>query len=216
VHQAFALQEPRFERTWERERRHTLQQEAAARMPEAITTADVEPGPSRMASAAIARLSAMEEIVVSDVVLDHSQGRISIHEMPDQPGNCSQVFSAIARAGIVVDIIVQNISGPSTAELSFSVPRDQLEQALEITRRTMAGINPASQVVADAQIAKVSVLGVGMRTHTGVARRMFGALAQRGINISMISTSEIRVSVVVGLACGQEALQALKEAFNVR
>jgi aspartate kinase len=162
-----------------------------------------------------ASLAAMEDIVVSDVVLDTSQGRITIYALPDRPGNCSKVFSAIAKAAIVVDMIVQNVNGSETAELSFSVARADLPRALELTRQTMQNINPASQVAADAEIAKVSVLGVGMRTHTGVARRMFGALAERGINISMISTSEIRVGVVVHLDHGQEALTCLRQAFNV-
>jgi aspartate kinase len=112
-------------------------------------------------------------------------------------------------------MIVQNINDRGLGELSFSVPRDDLQRALELTRQTMQAINPANQVVADPHIAKVSVLGVGMRTHTGVARRMFGALAERGINISMISTSEIRVGVVVDLQRGQEALEALRQVFNI-
>jgi aspartate kinase len=157
----------------------------------------------------------MEDIVVSDVVLDASQGRVTVYDLPDRPGNCSPIFSAIARAGIVVDMIVQNVNGRGMGELSFSVPRGDLPRALELTREVMRSINAESQVAADPHIAKVSVLGVGMRTHTGVARRMFGALAERGINISMISTSEIRVGVVVDLARGQEALEALKQAFHV-
>jgi aspartate kinase len=160
-------------------------------------------------------MASMEDILVSDVVLDADQGRITIFGLPDQPGNCAKVFSAIALAGIVVDMIVQNMSGPDQAELTFSVPRADLTRALELTKQIMNGIATQSQVVADPDIAKVSVLGVGMRTHTGVARRMFGALAARGINIAMISTSEIRVSVVVELRQGQEALAALKETFQV-
>ncbi len=208
VHQAFALHEAR-----------------AAGKP---TPASTPPSPTKPAGAVpqvenqsketsriISQLSSMEEIVVSDVVLDDSQGRITIFDLPDRPGNCSRVFSAIAEAGIVVDIIVQNINDRGMGELSFSVPRDDLARALEITRKTAQAINPSSKVVADPEIAKVSVQGVGMRTHTGVARRMFGALAQRGINISMISTSEIRVGVVVDLNRGQEALETLRQAFNL-
>src|SRR5262249_11309679 len=118
-------------------------------------------------------------------------------------------------SGILVDMIVQNVTGPGRAELSFSVPRAELGKALKATEETARKLDPATRVVADDNIAKLFVLGVGMRTHTGVARRMFGALAERGINIGMINTSEIRVSVVVDRDRGEEALMCLKEAFNV-
>jgi aspartate kinase len=161
------------------------------------------------------RLSSMEEIVVSDVLLDTDQGRITIFDLPDQPGVCSRIFQAVAGAGIVVDLIVQNLTGAGRAELSFSVPHRDLDRALEQTTHLVQGIDPATRVVADPNIAKLFVLGVGMRTHTGVARRMFGALAERGINISMINTSEVRVSVVVEEQRGQESLACLKQAFNI-
>ena len=94
-------------------------------------------------------------------------------------------------------------------------PQADLDRALQLTRGEAAAIDSSTRVAADAEIAKLFVLGVGMRTHTGVARRMFGALAERGINISMINTSEVRVSVVVDRDRGQEALECLKKAFNV-
>jgi aspartate kinase len=160
------------------------------------------------------QLARMEDIVVSDVLLTTDQGRITIFGLPDRPGNCSRVFEAVAKGGIVVDMIVQNLVA-GKAELSFSVPQPDLARALELTCGEAAAIDPATRVAADAEIAKLFVLGVGMRTHTGVARRMFGALAARGINISMINTSEVRVSVVVDRARGEEALAVLKEAFNL-
>jgi aspartate kinase len=163
----------------------------------------------------LAQLSSMEEIVVSDVLLSTDQGRITIFNLPDRPGNCARVFQAVAEAGIVVDLILQNLTGTNRAELSFSTARSDLARALELTRGVAAGIDPSMRVMADADIAKLFVLGVGMRTHTGVARRMFGALAERGINISMINTSEVRVSVVVDRQHGEEALACLKQAFNV-
>jgi aspartate kinase len=163
----------------------------------------------------LASLTAMEDIIVSDVELDTSQGRITLFRAPDRPGICSRIFSAIAQAGIVVDLIVQNLTEEGYGQLSFSVPRADLPRALEITQRAMREIDATCPVAADPDMARVQVSGVGMRTHTGVARRMFGALAHRGINISMISTSEIRVGVVVDLGRGPEALTALKEAFNV-
>jgi aspartate kinase len=172
------------------------------------------PTASRDLAALAQQLASMEDILVSDVLLTTDQGRITIFGLPDQPGNCSRVFQAVAAGGIVVDMIVQNLVA-GRAELSFSVPQADLARALELTRKVTAALGPATRVVADADIARLFVLGVGMRTHTGVARRMFGALARRAINIGMINTSEVRLSVVVDRPRGEEALAALKEAFNV-
>lgn len=160
------------------------------------------------------QLASMEDIVVSDVLLATDQGRITIFGLPDQPGCCSRVFQAVAAAGIVVDMIVQNLAGGRT-ELSFSVPQADLDRALTVTREVVGTLDATTSVAADAGIARLFVHGVGMRTHTGVARLMFGALAQRGINISMINTSEVRISVVVDRARGDEALMCLKEAFHL-
>ena len=161
------------------------------------------------------KLSSMEDIVVSDVLLTTDHGRITIFNLPDQKGNCSKVFQAVAAGGIVVDMIVQNLAGPGRAQLSFSVPQADLERALRLTRGFVQSLDPSTEVVADGNIARLFVLGVGMRTHTGVAKRMFGALAQHGINISMINTSEVRVSVVVDRDRAEEALVALKQAFHI-
>jgi aspartate kinase len=160
------------------------------------------------------QLASMEDIVVSDVLLATDEGRITVFSLPDRPGNCSQVFQAVADGGIVVDMIVQNMTA-GQAELSFSVPRVDLDRALALTRTVAREIEPTARVLGDANIAKLYVLGVGMRTHTGVARKMFGALARRGINISMINTSEVRISVVVDADRGAEALAALKDAFDL-
>ncbi len=156
----------------------------------------------------------MEDVLVSDVLLTTDQGRITVLNLPDQPGECSSIFQAVAAGGIVVDMIVQNLSG-GRGQLSFSVPQPDLERALALTRAVTARIDAGVTVAADSNIAKLLILGVGMRTHTGTARKMFGALARRGINISMINTSEVRVSVVVDGQRGGEALACLKEAFNV-
>jgi aspartate kinase len=161
------------------------------------------------------QLSSMEEIVISDVLLNTAEGQVTIFDLPDRPGCCSHIFQAIAGGGIVVDMIVQNLSSSGRAELSFSVPRASLAQAVHLTERAIRDIDSGMRVVPDADIARLFVFGVGMRTHTGVARRMFGALAKRGINISMINTSEVCVSVVVERSRGEEALACLKEVFNV-
>jgi aspartate kinase len=167
-----------------------------------------QPSPSQ-------RLSSMEEIVVSDVLLKTDHGRITIFDLPDRAGNCSRVFQAIAGGGIVVDMIVQNLPKAGRAELSFSVPRSDLPKALTLAKDVVHSIDAAAKVMAEPEIAKVFVVGVGMRTHTGVAQRMFGELAARGINIGMINTSEVCVSVVVDRNRGQEALQSLQKAFGV-
>jgi aspartate kinase len=160
-------------------------------------------------------LASMEDIVVSDVLLNTEEGRITIYNLPDRPGNCSRVFQTIAQSGIIVDMIVENMTGAGRSELSFSVPRKDLEQGLALTNDIAHRIDPSTRIVGDEQIARLFVLGVGMRTHTGVARRMFGALAERGINISMINTSEVCVSVVVDRTRGREALSCLKETFQL-
>jgi aspartate kinase len=160
------------------------------------------------------QLSDMEGILVSGLELEMDQARVTLTGLPDEPGSCFHIFQAIASAGIVVDMIVQNLSA-GQPELSFSVPRDDLDRAIELTRQAARIINPAAQVAGDASIAIVHVGGVGMRTHTGVARQMFGALASRGINVVMINTSEVRLSVVVDYTRGEEALACLQEVFRL-
>jgi aspartate kinase len=160
------------------------------------------------------RLSSMEDIVVSDVLLSTDQGRITVFNLPDRPGVCSRIFQAVATGGIVVDMIVQNLT-EGRNELSFSVPQADLERARKVTEEVVRGIDPTARVAAEPHIATLHVLGIGMRTHTGVARGMFGALAEKGINISLINTSEVRVSVVVERRHGEEALACLRTAFHV-
>ena len=160
-------------------------------------------------------MTTMEDIVVSDVLLNVEEGRITVFDIPDRPGFCSRVFHPVAQRGIVVDMIVQNPSEPGRSELSFSVPRKDLDEALELTIANAQQLAAETRVIADSTIARLFVFGIGMRTHTGVARRMFGALAERGINISMINTSEVCVSVVVDRSLAEDALDCLKKAFNV-
>jgi aspartate kinase len=170
---------------------------------------------SRELAARIARLSAMEEIIVSGVELNIDHGRITIADLPDRAGNCSKVFEAVAAGKIIVDMIVQNLTEAGRAELSFSVPRLDLDRAAALAREAAKGIDPAARVSADGDIGVLFVYGVGMRTHTGVARKMFGALAERDINIAMINTSEVCVSVVVDRRHGAAALAGLRAAFEI-
>jgi aspartate kinase len=206
VHQAFALHSPRPGAGAPTE---TAPAAGYRRRPAPL----VDESSGRDVSALTHRLSSMEDIVVSDLLLNTDQGRITIFDLTDRPDNCSRVFHAVAAAGIVVDMIVYNTRPRGRAELSFSVPRQELTRALAAAQEVALQLDNSVRVFADANIAKLFVLGVGMRTHTGVARRMFGALAQRDINIAMINTSEVRVSVVVDGRRSEEALACLREAF---
>lgn len=164
---------------------------------------------------AIARLSGMEDIVISGVKLHTGYGRVTVFDLPDRAGNCSAVFQAVAAGHISVDMIVQNLTAPGKAELSFTVPKADLTRGLKRTQDAVRAIDAQARVAGESDIAILFVHGVGMRTHTGVARQMFGALASRGINIAMINTSEVCVSVVVEAARGDEALDCLKKAFGL-
>lgn len=207
VHQAFKLHEPRAGAG--------LTAPAKARSFPRRPDTERHSNPKRDLITLTQQLASMEDILVSDILLSTDQGRITIFDLPDQPGNCSRVFQKVASGGIVVDMIVQNLTRAGRAEISFSVPRSDLSRALALAQDAVRDMDSAVRVVADPDIAKLYVLGVGMRTHTGVARAMFGALAKRGINISMINTSEVRVNVVVDRSRGEEALACLREAFNM-
>jgi aspartate kinase len=150
----------------------------------------------------------MEDLVIAGVELDESQGRITLFDVPDRPGYAAKVFRTIADAGVFVDMIVQNVSQDGRCNLSFTVPRDAVERAQQAVLQIAGG-----QIALEPAMAKLSVIGVGMRTHTGVATRMFGALADRSININLINTSEIRINVGTELAKGQDGLACLKKAF---
>jgi aspartate kinase len=158
--------------------------------------------------------SGMEEVVVTGITHDRSQAKISLLRVPDRPGIAAQVFGAVAAKNVVVDMIVQNISRDGYTDISFTVPRgDHLraQTALEEIGRTVG----AEKVVHDDRVAKVSIVGVGMRSHSGVAARMFGALSKEGINIQMISTSEIAVSCVIEDKYAELAVRALHDTFEL-
>jgi aspartate kinase len=207
VHQAFKLHEPRPGAG----RKGSAGASSFSLRPSSL----LEESSGRDLNRVTQQLASMEDIVVSDVQLHTEEGRITIFNLPDRPGYCSRVFQAVAMGGIVVDMIVQNVAGPGRAELSFSVPKADVPKAQKLTEGFVRTLDPNTRVVADPDIAKLIVSGVGMRTHTGVAQRMFGALAERGINIGMINTSEVRISVVVDRERGEEALAALKDAFHI-
>jgi len=157
----------------------------------------------------------MEKIVVSGVTYDKNQARITIMSVPDRPGIAARLFKAIADANIVVDMIVQNVSTKTKkTDISFTVPIADAKKALNITREVSKELG-ARGVNMNTNIAKVSIVGVGMRSHFGVASKMFETLAKKGINIMMISTSEIKLSCVIDVKDTEKAVRALHRAFIV-
>ena len=158
--------------------------------------------------------SGMEEAVVTSVTHDRNQAKVSILRVPDRPGVAAQVFGAVADQNIVVDMIVQNISRDGFTDMSFTLPRGDRTRAVaaleEVARRV-----GAEGVQFNDRVAKISIVGVGMRSHSGVAARMFAVLSKEGVNIQMISTSEIAVSCVVDDKYAELAVRALHEAFEL-
>ena len=154
----------------------------------------------------------MEELVVSGVTYNRNEAKIRVRGVRDVPGVAARLFSPLARDGVVVDMIIQNLSQDGATDMTFTVPRDAYARSLERTRKTGREIG-AQAVDGDPEIAKVSIVGLGMRDHAGVATRMFQALADEGINIQLISTSEIKVSVVIEEKYTELAVRALHAAF---
>ncbi|MBI3076754.1 MAG: aspartate kinase [Deltaproteobacteria bacterium] len=156
----------------------------------------------------------MEDVVVSGVTCDRDEAKITVTRVADRPGLAARLFGPIAEAGIVVDMIVQNVSADEYTDMTFTVTRADFRKAMELVRRTAAQIG-AGEVTGDEHIAKVSIVGVGMRSHAGVASRMFAALAREGINIMMISTSEIKISCVIEEKYTELAVRVLHDAFGL-
>jgi aspartate kinase len=154
----------------------------------------------------------MEDVLVSGVTLDQNQAKITIGGVEDRPGLAAKIFGPIADAGIIVDMIIQNASADGTTDLTFTVPRGDYEKAKAILDATAREIG-AQGVAGQLDVAKVSIVGVGMRTHAGIAARMFEVLSAEGINIQMISTSEIKISVVIDEKYTELAVRTLHDAF---
>lgn len=156
----------------------------------------------------------MEKVVVSGVTHNKNEARITLSKVPDRPGIAKQILEPIANARIGVDMIIQNTRAGNMTDLTFTVPKSDFEAALEIERKVAEKIG-AEEVIGDSNIAKVSVVGVGMRSHSGVASKMFSTLAAENINILMISTSEIRISCVIEEKYTELAVRALHTAFGL-
>lgn len=158
--------------------------------------------------------AAMEQVTVSGVTGDRNQAKVTIVGVPDRPGIAARIFGPIAGANIIVDMIIQNVGQGSLTDLSFTIPRADLLKATSLVQRVAKDIE-AKSVAMTESIAKVSLVGVGMRTHSGVAAKMFQVLSQEGINIMMISTSEIKISCVIEEQHLQKAMRALHTAFGL-
>ena len=160
----------------------------------------------------VARMERMEQLIIEDISLDATQARVTVIGVPDTPGLAAQVFDEIAQSGIVVDMIVQNIGRQDHANISFTVPEKDLQKCLRVAaeQAELLGCPPPSSCP---KVAKLSVFGVGMKSHTGVASRLFKALADEGVNVDLISTTEVRVNVVIDGRHGEKGRAALLREF---
>ncbi|MCQ9208315.1 MAG: aspartate kinase, partial [Omnitrophica bacterium] len=159
-------------------------------------------------------VKAMEKVVVSAVTLNRNEAKITMRDVPDKPGVAAKIFKTIAGKGINVDMIVQNISRTGYTDLSFTVLKENVAKTLRVARKTNGQIGGGG-VSADRDIARVSVVGVGMRSHSGIAAGMFEAMAESKINIEMISTSEISISCVIGKKFARRAVRAIHKKFKL-
>ena len=159
-------------------------------------------------------LASMEDVVVSGVALDKNQAKVVVSDLPDHPGTAAELFNALADAGISVDMIVQNIGREGKANMTFTVPRD----AIKLAEKTVEELFPdeaQGKLFEASDIAKVSVVGLGMRTHTGVAAKLFAALAQAEVNIQLVSTSEIKIAVGIDPKDAEQATRIVHDAFDL-
>jgi aspartate kinase len=156
----------------------------------------------------------MEKVLVSGVTYNRNEAKITVVRVPDKPGIASKIFTPISEANVNVDMIIQNVSEDGFTDLTFTVPETDLKHALEVVSGVVKEIG-AADVQCDKDIVKVSIVGVGMRSHAGVAAKMFNVLASEGINIMMISTSEIKVSCIVNAKYTELAVRVLHDAFEL-
>ncbi len=155
--------------------------------------------------------ASLESVVVAGVTSDKNEAKLTIRHVPDEPGRAAGLFEALANARISVDMIIQNPSAQSVTDLTFTVPKNEAEQARAIARETLPGRN----VDVDENVVKVSIVGLGMRSHTGVAAKMFRLMADEGINLQAISTSEIKISCLIHSKYGELAVRTLHDGFGL-
>ena len=157
----------------------------------------------------------MEQAIVSGIAFNRDEAKISVLGVPDTPGIAYQILGAVADANIEVDVIIQNISKDGKTDFSFTVHRNDFPKAMELLKEKVLPKLGAHEVIGDAKICKVSIVGIGMRSHVGIASKMFRVLSEEGINIQMISTSEIKTSVVIDEKYMELAVRALHKAFDL-
>jgi len=157
----------------------------------------------------------MERAIVAGIAFNRDEAKISVLGVPDRPGIASQILGPVAEANIDVDVIIQNVSNDGRTDFSFTVPRSDYPRAMDLLEHKVRPAIGAADVRGDTRICKVSIVGIGMKSHSGVAARMFGALAEDGINIQMITTSEIKTSVVIDEKYMELAVRALHRAFEL-
>jgi len=157
----------------------------------------------------------MEQAVISGIAFSRDEAKITVMGVPDRPGIAYAILGPVGEANIDVDMIIQNASVKGMTDLSFTVPRNDYQKAMEVLNRKVKDHIKASDITGDAKICKVSIVGVGMRTHAGIASKAFRTLSEEGINIQMISTSEIKISVVIDEKYMELAVRALHRAFGL-
>ncbi|MEO8279652.1 MAG: aspartate kinase [Ideonella sp.] len=157
----------------------------------------------------------MEKAVVSGIAFSRDEAKISLLGVPDKPGIAFQILGPVAEANIDIDVIIQNVSHDGRTDFSFTVHRNDYQRTLDLLKNTVVPSTGAAELTGDPKICKVSIVGIGMRSHVGVASKMFRALAEEGINIQMISTSEIKTSVVIDEKYMELAVRALHKAFDL-
>ena len=156
----------------------------------------------------------MESVLVSGIAFDKNQARVTIRKVEDRPGVAAALFGALSKTDVVVDMIIQNMSIDGRTDMTFTVPQKDLKRTIEVAREILPSLG-AEDVMSDSHVAKVSVVGVGMRSHSGVAARIFEALKNENINILMISTSEIKVTCLIDEKYTELAVRVLHDMFNL-
>jgi aspartate kinase len=157
----------------------------------------------------------MEQPIISGIAFNRDEAKITVLGVPDRPGIAYQILGPVADANIDVDMIIQNVSADGTTDFTFTVHKNDMPKALAILKDKVQGHISAREIIGDDKIAKVSVVGVGMRSHVGIASQMFRTLAEEGINIQMISTSEIKIAVVIDEKYMELAVRVLHKAFEL-
>ena len=158
----------------------------------------------------------MESNVVAGVAFNRDEAKMTLVSVADRPGIAATIFTALSEAGVNVDMIVQNIAEEGRTDMTWSCPNDQVKRAEKAMEQAkQSGVINFDEMIADMDVAKVSIVGIGMRSHTGVAAKMFQVLSNEGINIKVITTSEIKISVLIDRKYMELAVQALHDAFEL-